>query len=525
MALGPAELEIAIKTRADLKGARDLEASLKAQIASLKKLGQDASAAEAQLKKVQASIKAAPVKSSIFQQAADGLRRIKEQGGAASTAITGFAGLITAPMAAVGAVVGAVTLAFGGLIRAVHEFAESDDAVVALDAALAQNQLLTEETRTKYQELASQLQETTKVADETWLRVMAQLTLYGSKPESIGMDIEAVKSLAALLGGGESGIVGAANLWSKALNGNFTWLRRYNIVLDDSIPKHEKLRALQLELAGRAGGQLEERAKSLGGQLAEFKLKASDLLEELGRLTAHILGPLFYANNKLNESVTWVLAGINSWFDSSSKLRNANKATTQTTEEATDAVDKYALKLEAALKAIQALQRTQDELADADLAARIAVVNSDETRGKLSKEEAIRLRYGLRQQSAGAKLENSVSANAASIRTLYGRLPGLDAAGKVDEMQAIRMQIRELDSANQQALRLRSAGRFTEGLGAADEVYRARKDAAGPGGSVDMRAGFDLLGKTIEESLDSLVARIREKTKRLEDQISNGPNR
>lgn len=522
--MGP-DLEINIKTRADLKGARELEASLKTQIASLKKLGQDASGAEAQLKKVQSSIKAAPIKSSIFTQAADGLRKIKEQGGAASSAITGFAGLVGAPFAAISAVAGSVALALAGATKAIHEFAEADDALNTLDAALAQNQILTEETRKKYQDLAGELQATTKIADDTWLRVLAQLTLYGSKPESVGMDVEAVKNLAALLGGGEGGVVAAANLWSKALNGNFGWLKRYNIVLDESTPKHERLNAVMGELAARAGGQLEARGKSLGGAILNLKNNVSDLMEETGQLLARFYRPVITGFESLVLVTTAVFQSINKLWPSHTQLKNATKATTQTTEEAAGALDTYTMKLESAVKAIQNLQRAQDEVNDAELAARLAVVDSAEARGSLSKEQAVRARYGLRQGAADAKLDNSVAANSATIRTLAGRLPGLEAGGKEDEARSIQQQIRDLDAANAQSIRLRNTGRFTDAMGAADDVFRTRKDGAGGGGAADAKAGFDLLGNVIEESLDKLVKRVTAKTTQLEKQIQNGGGR
>lgn len=519
------DLEITIKTRADLKGARDLESALKAQVAAAKRLGIDASGAEAQLKKVQASIKAAPIKSGLFHQAADGLRKIREQGGATATAINGFSSLISAPFAAAAATVGALTAALAGATHAVREYAKADEEIVTVDAALAQNQLLTEENRAKYQELADELERTTTIAGGTWMHVLAQLTNFGSRPETVGMDIEAVKNLAALLDGGEGGVTQAAKLWSLALNGNFTWLRRLGITLDETLPKHKRLQAVQEELAARGGGQLEARAKSLSGEFRTLKNQKDKFLEGVGEMIWRS-GHLIVVMQKLGLTAgTYLTGALNGLFQQTSKLTNASKATVRSTDDAAEAMGTYAMKVEEAVRAIQNLQRAQDEIADAELAARLSVVDSAEKRGAISSEEAVRRRYALRQGAADAKLDNSIVANSATIRTLAGRLPAMEASGDEAGARGIQQQIRDLDSANQQAVRLRNVGRFTDSMGVADEIYGARSSGLPQGAVTDTKAGMDMLGKAFEDSLDKIVNRLLEKAAKLEAQIQRGPGR
>ncbi|MCW5557320.1 MAG: hypothetical protein KIT22_05745 [Verrucomicrobiae bacterium] len=522
MATGGPDLEIKIRTRADLKGARDLEASLKSQIASLKRLGADSSVAEAQLKKVQAAIKGAPVKSGFLQQTADSLRRIREQGGAAATAITGFTKLISSPIAAVTAMTGALAAGFAGAVHAIKKYAEADDEIIALDAALAQNQLLTEETRTKYRELADELERTTSIAGGTWTRVLAHLTNYGSKPETIGMDIAAVKNLAALLDGGEGGVTQAAQMWSRAISGNLTWLRRFGIEIDESVPKHRRLQVAMEELAARGAGQLEARAKSLSGQFRTLKNQSDQAATGVGGMLMVLLGPFQRGAGLVSAKLLLLIQYINGFRDSQSVLTNATKATTRATEDAAEAMDTYTTKVEDAIKAIRDLQRAQDEVADAELAARLAVVDSAEARGQIPREEAIRRRFGLRQAAADARLENTIAANIATIRTLDARLPGLEANKDESGARSIQQQIRDLDAQNLQAVRLRNVGRFTESMGAADDLFRAHKDGLPQGVAADTRAGLETLGGVVEESLDRITRRLLEKTARLEDQIRNG---
>ena len=198
--------------------------------------------------------------------------------------------------------VGALAIVGGGIATAIGQYAEAELAITKLDAALAQNGLLTNENREKYAELASQLQETTGVAQGEWMGVLTRLTQFGSNPQTLGIDTEAVKNLAGLMGGD---VQQAANAYTRALQGNFEMFSRYGIVLEKTGTQTEKLQKLQEQLAQRGGGQLEASSKTLIGQWGTLKNNTSDLMEALGGFFQKALGgsDILYG---LSTSAAWL---------------------------------------------------------------------------------------------------------------------------------------------------------------------------------------------------------------------------
>ena len=80
----------------------------------------------------------------------------------------------------------AVAGATAGATAAVHEWAIAQERVTMMDAALAQQGQLTDENREKYQELTSQLQKLTSIADEEWASVLAASPSSGPIPRALG---------------------------------------------------------------------------------------------------------------------------------------------------------------------------------------------------------------------------------------------------------------------------------------------------------------------------------------------------
>lgn len=407
--MGP-DLEIKIATRADLKGARDLEASLKSQIAALKRLGQDASAAESQLKKVQASIKGAPAAGGGLGRMADGLKRIREQGGAAASAINGMAGLISGPIAAGVAVFAAIASALRGVSAAVNEYAGAQERVTQLDAALAQQGQLTDEVREKYQALAGELQRATAIADDEWLGVLARLTQFGSNPDSVGMDVEAVKNLAGLLNGD---LQQAALMVGKAIQGNFTAFSRWGIAVEENAAQAQKLDQLYRELAARGGGQLEARAKTLNGEWRALKNSTSDLMEAFGGMIART-GILQGATRILSDAFEFWAETLSDTIPAVDGLTNAQRKTLDVQEELEASTRRYEKRMEDAKRAAdrfaeglarvrgesEAIRRRQDEQNDARMALELAIVDDQEKRGLIQGPGAISRRAGIREKYA-----------------------------------------------------------------------------------------------------------------------------
>ena len=281
---------IKITSTAELAALKATEASLTKQISVARALGQEYSKAAGELEKVQSRIGQFGAGAQIKEGIISGLDRIPVVGEAIKIASGGLAGLAAG---------------FGLLAKGVQEFSQAEDAVASLDAALAQSGQLTEENRVKMQDLAGQLQDTTAIADEKWTAVLAKLTQFGSKADSIDKDADAVKNLAGIMGGD---LESAAMMVARAMQGNYVAFSRLGIVIDDSLSPAEKLAKLYEALANRGAGQLEARAKTLSGQWQTLKNNSSDLFESFGRGVSQtgVLQSVLYG---LGKSAGW-LAGM-----------------------------------------------------------------------------------------------------------------------------------------------------------------------------------------------------------------------
>lgn len=299
------EIVLRFRTESDLKAGEAAQKHLAAALATAKQGSPAYAALKVQLDSVNASLNsqsAAALKTSVELQkaitatkAAGGntgamqgqLNALRQQHGLQAPGVMAgvadklgevpglgfFAKLATGPAAA-----GAGVLA--GMAHSLREFAQAEEGVAKLDATMAQNGFLTERNRERYQELAAELQKTTAIADDEWIGVLTRLTQFGSNPKTVGVDVEAVKNLAGLMGGD---VQSAAMAYSKALQGSFDMFSRYGIVIDEAGTKTEKLAKLQEELAQRGGGQLEASARTINGQFRNLKNSTADLFEAMGR--------------------------------------------------------------------------------------------------------------------------------------------------------------------------------------------------------------------------------------------------
>lgn len=435
------QFEILIKTVADLAAAQQTKAALQDQVKAAKALGQDSTALEGQLKKVDTALRSETANAVRLTEA-------KKQASAAAKLlgkdtsefgkalaeighhIPGFeklSGLFTklsagGAAAGLGGILATLGTALAGVaVAGVHEFAKSEEAVARLDAALAQSGNLIEDYRKRLQDLASQLQATTSIADEEWLGVLRTLTQFGSTPQSIGMDVEAVKNLAGIMGGD---LQGAAMLVARALEGNFDLFRRHGIIIEDTGTKAEKLSKLYEQLALRGFGQLEARGKTLTGQWQLLKNNFSDLLE--------IFGGIINRSGILQS----VVGGLNTFFEAWNEklgetvpkldgLSNAARRTVHSFDDAKTSADKFKKGLEnlkedaeSTAKAVQnltdeirRLQRFQDDIEGKEKARQLAAIEEAEGGGALSKSAALRRRANIEEEYARKKVERDQKAN------------------------------------------------------------------------------------------------------------------
>lgn len=396
------EIDIKVKTEADLTAAAAAEKQLKAVGQAAEKAG-----------------KAGKEGGKDQEKAAEGMLgkfvELKDAFKDAGGGWEGFVNVIAKGGGKIVAAIAAVGAAFYAAKKAVEEYASAEDAITKLDAALAQTGQLTDANRAKYQELASTLQETTGIADEEWTQVLKTLTQYGSTASNIERDANAVKNLAGLLDGD---LQSAAMLVSKAMQGNYEAFRRYGIIVDEVGTPTEKLNKLYEQLASRGGGQLEASAKTLNGQFRSLKNAFSDFLEAIGGGIAR-LGVLQRILGWVAEALRFIAEKLGGVIPAVQGLNNAAAATVQSLEDSTRSGRRYAETLEDIRRLADAVTDATDrqidaqrnltnlelERIDAEAAYRTAQVNDRERRGTITPEQAVRQRSAIQRTSETSRFE------------------------------------------------------------------------------------------------------------------------
>lgn len=275
-------VDILFRTRLERQGAEQFAAELERQIGKAKAMGKDVAELETQLNKVRKAIEHSPKPSGpgfkeVFDQIRDGMGDVIPGFAKLDSVISKFGG---GALAAIGGGFAAIAAGLEGAKHSLEEYAQAQEQVAKLDAALGQRGLLTSQYREEVQELASELQKATAIADDQWIAVLTRLTQFGADPENIHEYAEAVKNLAGIMGGD---IQSAATLLSRAMQGNYEMFSRYGITVEEGATQTEKLNKLFEQLALRGGGQLEGAAKTINGQFRDLKNNANDLWEAFGR--------------------------------------------------------------------------------------------------------------------------------------------------------------------------------------------------------------------------------------------------
>ena len=323
------------------------------------------------------------------------LGKVRSEIGALLTSIPG----VGSALGAVATAAGVVGVALATASRALSEFAQGERGIAGLSAALSNVGALTEENVARFQELASELQETTGIADDEWIATLTKLVQFGSRPESIGMDIEAVKNLAGVVGD----LGTATTLYAKALQGNFEALSRYGI-------KVQEVGELQRIAAERGGGMLEAKARTLGGLFDRLSNNVSDLFEALGQGLART-GYIQAGLGSLADIVGNLAARLGSAYGATETFNRgtagAAEAMARYREQAEQVLAlsaRHVEALQAESKALADKQRILDQLTDQQAAMQLAQVDLQVATGQMTEKQAIGARANIRLGAAKEKI-------------------------------------------------------------------------------------------------------------------------
>lgn len=408
-------LDITIRTKAELDGAQRAIESLEKAIGQAKASGKPIEQLEAQLAKARkavADFNAANPNTpdgpgGFFGAMREQITRLVPALGPVLDFFGKLGGGLLGGIAATGT---AVVSVFAAMRRGIAEYAGAEREIAKLDAALAQHGLLTDANRAKWQELATEMERATSIADDEWIVALRTLTQFGADDTNISGLADAVKNLAGIMGGDLSS---ASTLVARALQGNFDQFSRYGIVIDRTGTKQEQLKSLMQQLARAGGGQLEAQAKTLSGQWANLHNQFSNFFEAIGGWMAQT-GLLQLTIGTLANIAEWWAEKLGGVIPKIDGLTNASKSNAPAMEDASlaqarynDAIQDTVNKAKAAADSIErekaameAKKRLQDEEADAKMAYELAQVDLAEQSGQANPQQAIAARFRIRQRYA-----------------------------------------------------------------------------------------------------------------------------
>ncbi len=534
--------EFVFKTDAELRGAQELAAALEKQIAQIKQLATEEQALkqkEQELAEVQRKITADLKARAQAEEAA--AASAAKRAGANNTEQTARAGLSdigsqssgllrpgadpqnraaadlaaqSASLARLAGTAAATVAAIAGVASAMAAMAEAGDKARLIEdqlgKALENQGLASDDLVERYKGMAGALQDTTNVASSEWLQVITQLTQAGSRPESVGMDLQVVKDLAGLLGGDVSQ---AAGVWSKAIQGNFEALGRLGIRVEENGTLTEKLSQAMSQAATKGGGQLELATKGLTGVLKAFANSAGDSIEQVATTFQPLTDAVGQALKELGSN--WLdfvktFTGTNPIADhvahAALQHPKLSKATADTgaaqraaaldVKKLTDALDEQTSAMDKTLRAANALAEAQKDV-------ELARIDAAERAGTITGPQAVIARRDVERRAADAAEARQEQVDAQRIIKLRNLATDLNQSvtaqesvvsdlGKTNDKESLKKAEEELkrrrSERDQRApAALREADELQTSIRNRGEVLGLRQQAG------DLRAAGDLV--------------------------------
>lgn len=458
-----ATYELQIHTAADLAALEKARAQYRLLVEELRKQGKDTSGAESQLaaldaaanstgaqtarviagyEKVREQIKAlkgdtAAIDAEIARlkgvQGGGAFGALGEHAGRIRDAFRGADGPINGVLAAVGtlhpaflAAAGGITASLGAINKGLHEYAERQKAVAALDVGLANKGRLTDEYREKILALADSFSKLSGIDDTAWIAAIGKVQAKGLSSD-LDKNAEALKNMAAAVGDVDT----AALLLSRALAGNFNRLQMYGFHVDENASKTEKLKDIFQQAAEKGAGQFEARLKTLAGQKQALSTATHQLWENVGHLAfrmgfgdgtaRRMANAIEWLNSKIkitDEVTPSATAKATDFSDALAKIEGRGKPAGDAAGEAGDGFDAAGNKAESSAEKVnkyaEAIDRaTQAAIAmeDANLAGQLANIAADEAfakekgGGKLTAEQ--QKAFALRRIDAQKKADEA----------------------------------------------------------------------------------------------------------------------
>ncbi len=194
------------------------------------------------------------------------------------------------------AAIGGVVLALRGMVRGIGASIEAakvqEDAINALDGALADLGPSADKISKALQEQAAALQLVTRFGDEETIQAQALLASFVKEEDAIKAATVATMDLAEAKG---FSLVSAADLVSKTLGSSTNALTRYGIEVTGAVGSTERLTSLTENIAKVFGGRAAKATETFSGKMQQLSNAFGDMQEAIGQSITE--------NDKMGDSI------------------------------------------------------------------------------------------------------------------------------------------------------------------------------------------------------------------------------
>jgi len=440
---------------------------------------------------------------------------------------------LSAALGKMAPVIGAVAAAWSTAAKSVSEYAQAEQEMAKLDAALANSATLTADYRAQLQGLAGDLQNTTGIADEKWTSVLTTLTKFGADTSNIEQYADAVKNLAGFLGGD---VEQAAFLFGKAMQGSTEMLGRYGIEVDKSATQTAQLDSIMAQLAQRGGGQLEAQAGTLSGQWNQLGNATSDIFESFGGLISQtqllqatmdgVTGILRAVNDAMGISVPQT-EGLSNKFIQQAASADAVKAALATYRDTlTSLSDASASAQQNANAEIELLDRQTDSTLAAAKAQKELALAKIEADSTLNSEQKATARADIEKNFAGTEIAAQVNLAKDKVAARENAIRQLEDAASARRAELEAQRQRTEDAKAKQATSQASGDKLAK---LTNDEQKIQAELQKVRQSIDDAQSFDPLNRRIVSddqatqirNYETALARINEQKSGITDADKN----
>jgi len=166
--------------------------------------------------------------------------------------------------------------------QAVKAANDQEDAIARLNVALANQGFTSTAVSQAYQDMANQLQATTRFSDDAILAAQQTLVTFGNVgPESMERVTKAVLDLATAK---RISLDSAATIVSKALSGQIGVLKKLGITIEETTDATKLYASVLGAIEGKAGGAAQKDVEAFAGAQAKLANSWNEVTEQIGFL-------------------------------------------------------------------------------------------------------------------------------------------------------------------------------------------------------------------------------------------------